>query len=270
VLTVIGASGYIGSHLVQHLAATGVTHRALGGRGDIAASHLGDVVWCIGLTGDFRARPHDAIDAHVSALSDFIRNSEFDSLTYLSSVRVYRGAGERPAHEEDELTFDPADFDDLYGLSKALGESIVLNTARRGRVARLSNVYGGRMDTSGFLSAVIRDATNGQSVQLRTTLDSRRDYVSVVDVVTVLAQIAQGGSERIYNVASGRTTTNEDLMAAVARLTGAAWRVAVDAQRIATPLIDISRVTAEFPFRPANVLDDLPSLVREAASPVMS
>jgi nucleoside-diphosphate-sugar epimerase len=259
VITVLGASGYIGSHLVEHLAAHGIDQRVARGRDDWQSGNLGDVVWCIGLTGDFRQRPHEAIDAHVGVLSEFVRTAHFESLTYLSSTRVYK-RGKSRACEEDELTFDPAVFDDVYGLSKALGESVVLNLTDRGRVVRLANVYGGRKDASGFLSAVLRQATGG-NVELETALDSRRDYVCVSDVVEVLVRISGHGEQRIYNVASGRGITNGELIDAVARLTGCAWGVAEGAETVTFPEIDISRARGEFGFAPRHVLDELPALV---------
>jgi len=131
-LTVLGASGFIGSHLVNSLRAEGIEHDAPARGDDLTGRHLGHVVFCIGVTADFRSRPFDTVEAHVCRLLDVVKNCSFESLTYLSSTRVYR-SGDGPAREGDHLVMDPQRIDDLYGLSKATGEALV---AARGRADR--------------------------------------------------------------------------------------------------------------------------------------
>ena len=70
--TVLGASGFVGSALVAALEHTGHRVRAVT-RGALPAlletrRNAGHVIDCIGLTGDFRARPHDTAEAHLEEL----------------------------------------------------------------------------------------------------------------------------------------------------------------------------------------------------------
>src|SRR5580692_8093898 len=142
--TVLGGSGFIGGHMATHLRARGYEvdvpprDTAL-----LYGRNLGHVIYAIGLTGNFRQRPYDAIEAHVNVACRVLQNTSFDSFLYLSSTRVYGGLpADVAGSEETPLDVQPS-ADSLYDLSKLLGESVCMNvTAPAVRVVRLSNVYG--------------------------------------------------------------------------------------------------------------------------------
>ena len=50
------------------------------------------MIYAIGVTADFRTRPFETMEAHVSVLCEILRDARLDSLTYLSSTRLYGGA----------------------------------------------------------------------------------------------------------------------------------------------------------------------------------
>lgn len=254
-ITILGASGFIGSHLVRHLQSSGLEFQAPARDEPLSGRALGHVIYCIGLTADFRERPYDAVEAHVSKLLDVVRRCTFDSLLYLSSTRVYlHNSG--IAREEDDLRLNPLRFDDLYNASKLTGEAIALSLGAKGRVARPSNVYGaGQRDT--FLAMVLDEYRSNGTIALRSALHCERDYVSATDVARLLVQIALGGRERIYNIASGIPVTNAELMAAI----GCEVTVAPDAPATMCPRIGVERIRTEFGFTPASLLDELPSLL---------
>jgi nucleoside-diphosphate-sugar epimerase len=258
--TVVGANGFIGSHVAAHLRASGHQCHAVARTERWDGRPLGHVVFCAGVTGDFRARPLDTIDAHVGALADLVRAGTFDSLVYLSSTRVYKRHETAPAHEEDEIGVCPQDADDLYGVSKLTGEAIALSTPC-GYVARLSNVYGEAFDQPGFLYTILKDAVSTGRIELQTSAESSRDFVAIDDVVPLLVRIALGGDHRIYNVASGANLTSGELAHAIAALTGATVRVPAGAPTITFPRVDIGRIRSEFGASPRRLLDDLPGLV---------
>lgn len=259
-ITVLGPRGFIGSHLVRRLEALGREHLAPE-RDEVLAGHdLGAVIDCAGLTADFRERPLDTVDAHVGVVERLLRHCRLDSLTYLSSTRVYRGSS-GPAREDDMLRVQPAWSDDLYNLSKATGESLTLSGHPGGRVVRLSNVYGPDTGSDNFLSAVLREVVATGALTLRTSLDSSRDYVSVHEVVDALIAIATGGRRRVYNVAGGRNVTNRALAERLTELTGCRVEVAPDAPTVIFPDISVERLREEFAFAPASVLDELPVLL---------
>jgi nucleoside-diphosphate-sugar epimerase len=257
-ITVLGASGFVGSHVVAYLQRSGLEFQAVGRGQQWPDGALGHVIYCIGVTADFRERPYDAVDAHVCTLIDFVRGASFDSLLYLSSARVYLGRT-GVAHEDDDVCVNPLRFDDTYSISKVMGESIVLALGSKGRVARLANAYGcGQSET--FLAIVLAEARNG-SVVFRSAPESERDYVRVDDVAEVLVKISLGGRERIYNIASGVSITNAELAGAIARLSGRSVTFTPDAPAVVFPRIDNERIRSEFGFTTAPLMDILPSMI---------
>ncbi|MBZ0225944.1 MAG: SDR family oxidoreductase [Comamonas sp.] len=207
--TVLGGSGYIGSRLVEHLRTQGHTVWAPArGDAEVFSRPMGHVIYCVGLTADFRTRPFETVDAHVSLLSEVLRRARFDSLLYLSSTRVYMGAAS--TDEDAPLAVLPGDPSYLYNLTKLTGESLCHASGRTGvRVARLSNVVGPGMDAASdnLVADLVHQARRGHIV-LRSNPRSAKDYVQVADVLDWLPCIALHGHAKVYNVASGRQTSH--------------------------------------------------------------
>jgi len=212
---------------------------------------------CAGVT-DFRERPLDAVEAHVCRLERLLRESRFESLTYLSTLGVYRRAG-APAREDDPLPLLPGS--DLYSMSKAMGESLVLSCHPRGRVVRLASVYGPDLRSQLFVASVLREVVATGELTLRTALESSRDYVSVYDVAECLVDIATVGRHRVYNVASGRKVSNGQLAARLMGLTGCRVTVTPGAPRVSYPRMDTERVRQEFGLEASDLLEDIPGLL---------
>ena len=259
-ITVLGASGFIGSHLLKRLDEQGTDFFAPRREEKLTGRNLGDVVYCIGLTSDFRSQPFTTVEAHVCKLLDVLQDCEFDSLLYLSSARVYAPES-KVAYEEDAMQVSPLDPDHLYNISKAMGESLALSCGKRVRVARISNVFGDDFTSQNFLSSIIKDAIKLKIVTLRTSLNSAKDYVSIDDVVDGLIKIATRGQHRIYNLASGRNVSHGQLMEKIVELTGCRVEEIPRAPRITYPQISIDRMRAEFGFQPSSVLDSMSELV---------
>ncbi|HVE72406.1 MAG TPA: NAD(P)-dependent oxidoreductase [Thermoanaerobaculia bacterium] len=262
-ITVLGASGFVGSEVVRHLERSGADFDAPPRDADLRGRDLGHVIYCIGLTSDFRERPYDTVDAHVCKLLEIVRNCTFESLVYTSSTRLYIGE-EGVGREDNDLRVNPLQPEDIYNLSKATGESIALSLGTKGRVARLSNVYGPEQRHN-FLSMIVEEALTRGAITLRSALSSERDYVSVADVAMLLVKIALQGTQRIYNVVSGENLTNGEVTAAIAKVTGCTVTVLPDAQPVIFPRFDNTRVRTEFDFTPARLLEDLPSLLESRA-----
>jgi nucleoside-diphosphate-sugar epimerase len=259
-ITVLGSSGFVGSHLVEKLRELDIAHFSPGRDEDLSHKDLGDVIYCIGLGADFRTKPFETVEAHVCKLLKILQECEFDSLLYLSSMRLYEAhVGE--AREEDPIQIAPLNPIDLYNISKAMGESLLLTCGRKTRVARLSSVYGSDFASPSFLSAVLKEAISTNKVTLRTSLDAERDYVSIDDVVDALIKIATEGLHRVYNVASGLNVSNRELTQRISELTGCRVEIVPEPSQITYPQINIDRMKKEFGFAPANILDDLDRLV---------
>lgn len=238
--TVLGASGFVGGHLAKVL--EGEVYAP--NRDDRNWLHrdLGHVFYCIGLTANFRERPFDTVEAHVCLLRRVLEQAQFESLTYLSSTRVYEGAA--TTQEDAILQVSPANPGHLYNLSKLMGESLCLASGRKTRVARLSNVFGAGMRQS-FLAQVLEEAARKGAVRFLSAPASAKDYVSVSDVVRWLPQIALHGTHALYNLASGRNTRNAEI-AQLLQHNGVSVDYAADAPEWSFPAIDTRRLTQEF------------------------
>jgi nucleoside-diphosphate-sugar epimerase len=260
-ITVLGASGFIGSHISEVLRQRDLEYSIPAREEDLSGRDLGSVIYAIGLTADFRSKPLETVSAHVCRLLDVIKNCRFDSLIYLSSTRLY-GPGSASADEEDPITVRPLDPGDLYNISKAMGESLALTATEKSIVVRLSNVYGPDSISANFLSDIIRAALKEKKITFATALASEKDYVDVAGVANVLVNMAtRQCSHRIYNVARGSNRSNQTLADRISALTGCKIEVAPHAPNISYPQIKVSRVKQEFDFEPSDVLNDMEKLV---------
>lgn len=264
--TVFGGSGFIGKHLVKYLRWQGHdVHTPCRAEIPVAtANALGHVIYAIGLTGDFRTRPYDAVEAHACLLSKLLKSSQFDSWLYLSSTRIYSSLPrDTLANESVAIPLTPG-IDSLYDLSKMLGEALCLtHPSPTVRVARLSNVYGLGQSKHTFLGSVVQELRETNRVQINESKDSCKDYVAVDDVLPLLQAIAMHGKRRIYNIASGQLTTHAQLAQKLASLTGAEIVFSQNAPRRIFPPIDVSTAVADFRFAPALILDQLDGLLAD-------
>ncbi len=259
--TVYGASGFIGASLVDYLKSKNYIVDAVSRQNfNEHRSDLGHCIYAIGLTSDFRTRPFDTIDAHVSLLNQILRSGKFQSFLYLSSTRVYAKSPE--GDERAHLSVSSADPSDLYNLSKLAGEAICLSSGLESvRVARLSNVIGlNEVDADTFVGELCREAIRGH-IHLRTSAASSKDYVWIDDVVEVLARIAVDGRHSVYNVASGSNLPHQTWIDAISSITGCTVAVDDGAPQIIFPPISIKRIADEFGIRPSSVLEYLPAIL---------
>lgn len=253
--TVLGATGVIGRHVVNYLRSRGEDVFAPS-REDrsIFTRQLGNVIYAIGITSDFRTRPIDTAQAHICLLAEILHRANFESLIYLSSTRVYMGAA--TSSEDSTFYVNPKDPSDLYNLSKLMGESLCLFCGRKSiKIARLSNVVGGEdHDSDNFIPSLIREAREGKIV-LRTDLTSAKDYIHINDVASLLCKIACTGQSDIYNVASGQQVTHAQWVNRLASLTGCSVEVEAEAPVVKFIPINVKKISDEFCFQPQSVLD---------------
>jgi len=259
--TVLGSSGFIGSHVARMASMAGHDVWCPGRNERLDTNPAGHLIYCIGMTADFRSHPHQTIDAHVSQLQRVLQTASFESLTYLSSTRVYQHTPRAIVDEESPLFVHPQEPGDLYNLSKLLGENLLLMYDGRVRVARLSNVIGNDVTSANFLFSVLRDCVGRGRVHLQQSLQSVKDYVDVGYVADLLLRLGPQGTSRLYNVASGINVSHQQIMDELKRLTGAVVTVSSEAATYSFPLINTDRVQQEFNCRTGSVVERLPDLV---------
>jgi UDP-glucose 4-epimerase len=247
---VTGGGGFIGSHLVDRLVATGRSVRvfdnfAVGRRSNLR-QHEGNPRLEI-IEGDVAdravvARACTGADRvfHVAARADIVpsiqepeayfranvdgtfnvleaaRAEAVDRLVYVASSSCYGIPGQYPTPETA-----PADPRYPYALTKYLGEQLMMHWANVYRLpavsVRLFNVYGPRARTSGSYGAVfgvfLAQLMAGQPLTVVGDGEQTRDFTFVSDVVDALLTVAQ--SDRIgeiYNVGSGRPVSVNELI----------------------------------------------------------
>lgn len=212
--TVLGAGGWLGGAVIGGLSADGFAVKGVDRRR--MANWLADdspegpVIYAVGLTADFRERPHETLEAHTCLLSKVLQRKGVSQVCYLSSTRVYANANE--THETAPLQVSPHKPEDLYNLSKLMGEALVLQDKRPGlRVVRLSNVVGNGQPATTFVGSLIHDARSGDQATIAKPSESSKDYVALDDVVKMLPKIAERADFRIYNLASGENSTHGEV-----------------------------------------------------------
>lgn len=261
--TVIGGKGFVGGAVVARLREDGHDVFVPGRDEPYLLQHqLGCVIYAAGVTADFRDRPFDTMHVHVGLLAELLKHADFDSLLYLSSARIYRHA--EKTQEDSLIALRSEDPEDYYDLTKLAGEALCHASGRRNvRIARLANVIGRDFQSANFVFDLIRSACRDGHIELRSALDSEKDYVMVNDVADVLPKISLHGQHRCYNVAAGFNISHARIVGAIAATTGASCTVVPGAPRTVSPPINISRLQIEFGFAPQEVLSEIPTLVNE-------
>ena len=184
----MGIEGWIGSALVSYLKSLG--HSVLSvdryslDRWIKSENPCGIIIYCIGLTSDFRQRPHDTVDAHVSLLSRVLQRPGAVGLCFLSSTRIYSDCTE--SYEDSAVCVDPLNPSDFYNLTKLLGESMVLNSSNENnKVVRLSNVVGPNQPIATFWGSLLADASIGRDVVIRQPELMAKDYVFLGEQIVI-------------------------------------------------------------------------------------
>ena len=133
----------------------------------------------------------------------------------------------------DEST--PVRPQSFFGATKAAGSLLVTAAAAaqgvRATVLRAFQVYGTGDHPGRLVPTALRAARNGDVLAL-TAPGMRRDWIHVDDVVEACVRAAFADhlpAGQVLNIGTGRQTANEELVAAVERVTGRPVRMAVGA-----------------------------------------
>jgi nucleoside-diphosphate-sugar epimerase len=261
--TILGSKGFIGSNLVKYLKEEKFDVQALDiDDKKLFSEKLGHVIYAIGVTSDFRTDSFNTIEAHVCILNKLLKNINFDSFLYLSSARIYYG--NKNSLEETEIKVNPTNPDNVYNISKIMGESICLSSNKTNvKIARLSNVIGEDFSSNNFVFSLIKDAINKNKIKLETSLESEKDYVSIKDVVRILLEISINGKYKLYNVASGKNIKTQKIVDAINNELDNKIKISDNPTKIIFPNISIKKITDEFKFEPILILDVLPDLINK-------
>lgn len=252
-IVVTGSAGFIGSHLVEALAAAGRSVVGIDRRTPppgLAGTHLiadlsdfsSDVVTALeeaecvfhlaGAAGvrssvpDIeRIRRRDNVEATRTVLAATPRSTP---LVVTSSSSVYGGArrtgrGLRPSREGDPLRPRGG-----YARSKVAVEQMCARRAALGgsvAIARPFTVAGERQRPDMAISRWLETARRGAPLVVLGSVDRVRDVTDVRDVVRALVRMADRQVQGVVNVGTGRGWRLAELVEAVAEAVGVPVRI---------------------------------------------
>ncbi|MCZ4253667.1 NAD-dependent epimerase/dehydratase family protein [Pseudoalteromonas shioyasakiensis] len=261
--TIFGSTGFIGAEVVKQLKNQG--HEIITpNRGDtsILSRHLGIVIYCAGY-GDCIQNPLNVLEANTTLLAQISEHANFERLVYLSSTRVYMGV--ETTSENTDLKVLDGDQRRLFNLTKLVSEELLLKSKKDVLIIRPSNVYGLALNSPLFLPAITRSAIQNGHIDMFVNPEYTKDYVSVTDVAYYTLKLALKGNlqNRVFNIASGKNTSAEDISKVLVCETGCEVKWHPNECDDKFFEIDISNIQSELTYNPRGVLEDLVDMVRD-------
>ena len=139
------------------------------------------------------------------------KKANIKKLIYAASSSCYGSPKKFPTTENDKI-----DIKHPYGMTKFLGEEIVLKYASIFKMPNISfrffNVYGPRLNLSGQYSAVFGNFLKQKASNKPLTIvgdgKQTRDFIHVEDLIKAFIKVAKSKLEnKIYNLGSGKETS---------------------------------------------------------------
>lgn len=289
---IVGGNGFLGSHLVDRLAADGhevvvydrfstpaPRYATTGVRaivGDLAdVDALGaamrgveQVFHFVSPSTPATADSDPLVDLrfglpHSVALLQAAVDAGVSRVVYASSGGTIYGDQPIPAYRETDA---PAPVSP-YGIGKLAVEGY-LRYFRRSYgldtiALRIANPYSVRQQGAhgqGFIAIALHAAREGMPVLVYGDGSMVRDYVHADDVVaSIAAMVDRPHQHEVYNLGGGRGVTVTELLALIERVTGATLRVTrseVPRSFVERSVLDITRVVDEYGIRPVTTLEE--------------
>lgn len=174
---------------------------------------------------DSVANPDETLDTNVrgtmSVLEACARN-DVRSFVFASSAAVYGEPRQLPLREDY-----PPEPMSPYGMSKISGEQLVATYNAYGKIKnaislRLFNVYGENQNPvyAGVISKFAKRLSSGLAPVIYGDGNQTRDFISVQDVVRAIELAAESELSGIFNVATGKPISINELAKKMTELFG--------------------------------------------------
>lgn len=282
-ILVVGGNGFIGSHLVDSLAARGhevavfdlfdsvqprwdaVGVEQISGNflniGDVRAAVQGQeyVVHMLSTTDPATAEADPTLDVRTNILSSISLfeecvRADIQHVYFPSSGGAIYGPQDRASFSEDAPTRPISP----YAIGKLAIENYLGYFSHRfglsSTIMRVSNPYGTRQNPrkrQGVIPIFLRNLLKGDPVTVMGDGSMVRDYIYVRDVAEIMARmITQGTKQSLYNLGSGQPSSVMDLVEVIARVTGRQPEIKhspVPSTYVDRVTLDVSLLNEEFP-----------------------
>ena len=186
-------------------------------------------------------------------------------MVYCSSASVYGNPRYLPINEDDQTdTLSPYAVSKLAGENycKAFYESYRLSIA----AVRYSNVYGtGQRPENpycGVIAKFFQSAMSGEPLRVHGDGEQTRDFTYVEDVVnsTLIAATSLKAEGQVYNVATGRETTVNQLARIIIAVVGGSSQIEYvdrrDIDNIRRRVLNIEKIRRELRWIPMVTLEE--------------
>ena len=290
-VVVVGANGFLGSHLVDHLVATGhrVTavdrfsssprfsanpHQIIttddpgGGALDGVLPGVDAVIDTLGASTPLRSAENPHFDEEVtlprtSRLLHACSKANVGHYYFASTGGAIYGDSSRETNSED----DPVNPTSAYAVAKWETELTLDGLRESGDLAstvwRLSNPYGPRQNPAsgqGFITIALSHHLSGAPVPVMGSGDMVRDYMFIDDAITRLAAfLGHPTPHHTYNIGSGVGVSVSDVLAIIAKVVGAPVKttpVAIPPGFVHRSVVDPTRLVQEFGPKPLTPLEE--------------
>ena len=277
---VTGASGFIGSHLVEMLVAEGARVRALVNynsfnfRGwlerspvaeqiEVVSGDIRDSRLCAQFTADqelvfhlaaliaipysYKA-PESYVDTNIKGtlnICEAALAARVRRIIHLSSSEVYGTACYVPIDEQH-----PIQPQSPYAASKAGADAIVrsfhCSYGLPAVIARPFNTYGPRQSARAIVPTIISQlASKCHEVRLGE-IHSSRDFTFVTDTCRALIDLASiDGDGQVFNIGSNSEITIESLFTTIAGIMGIEARIVSDSERTRPAASEVMRLKCD-------------------------
>ena len=250
--TIFGSTGRIGSYLKKKLISDGNSVFSPS-RKDYYLAHknLGHVIYCSGVTSDFKYRSFDTIESHVCLLSFLLKHKNFESFNYLSSTRL--NFPKRSFINKISPKFY-GDYEiDIYNASKLAGEALCIQSQIPNvKITRICHVVNPNdKQKENFLSDICGQAKRGEIV-LNSSLKTKKNYIHIDDLSFLLQLIGPFGKKKFYNIASDNLISNNEIIKKLIKITKCSVIMSNNAQTILESKINIAILKKEFNYQPTH------------------